>query len=105
MEEKLKQLIKSAVREVLAEVNLNQTQSDGFPEIMDLDQASDFVHLSRDYIRNNKDELGIPHRRVGKAYLFTKSELIEWVKEREEGKQSKVRITPVKSRGSITKIV
>ncbi len=105
MEEKLKQLIKEAVREVIEELGLTAKQSDGFPEIMDLDQASKFVHLSKDYIKNHKDDLCIPHCRKGRAYIFVKSELIEWVKERKEEKESKVKITPSKSRGSTTKIV
>jgi len=97
LEEQLKQLIKVAVKEVLDEMNLNQPQSDEFPEIMNLSQASAFVHLSKDYIKNHKDDLGIPHRRKGRTYIFVKSELIEWVKDRKEEKQSRVKVLPVKT--------
>ena len=107
MEEQLKQLIKTAVMEAIAEAGLTvQQQSDGFPEIMTLDQVSKFVHLSKDYIKNHKDDLCIPHSRKGRAYIFLKSELLEWVAEREETRQTnKVKAAPVKRRGSITRIV
>lgn len=106
MEEQIKQIIKDAVREVLGEMDLNKSQVDGFPEIMNLEQASEFVHLSRDYIKNCKEDLQIPHRRKGRAYLFIKSELLEWVQGREEPEeQPKINITSTKNKGRITKIV
>ena len=106
MEEQLKQLIKAAVMEAIVEAGLNiKQQSDGFPEIMNLAQASEFVHLSKDYIKNHKDDLCIPHSRKGRAYIFVKSELLEWVKGRKENSQSKIKVAPVKSRGSIKRIV
>lgn len=107
MEEQFKALIKEAVKEVLEEMKSYQPQSesDGFPEIMSLDQASKFVHLTKDYIKNFKDDLGIPHRRKGRTYLFVKSELVEWVKGREEEKPSKIKISSVRTKGSIMKIV
>ncbi|GEM_PF-2014814 len=117
MEEQLKELIKLAVTEVMpsivaeavataiAEAGLLPQQSDGFPEIMNLKQAASFVHLTESYIKNNKHDLGIPHTRMGRRYVFTKTELLEWVKKREEEKRGTVKMTPAKYQGRITKVV
>lgn len=105
MEEELKKLIKSAVLDAIEESGLTAEHSDSFPEIMSLEQASEFVHLSKDYIKNYKEQLEIPHRRKGRTYLFLKSELLEWVAERDEKKESKATFTAVKSKKNVMKIV
>lgn len=105
MEEQLKQFIKSAVLEAISESGLTVQQSDGFPEVLDLQQAAEFLHFKPSYVRNRKDDLQIPYKRSGRKFIFVKSELIEWAQQRAEEKESKVRISPVKSKGSITRII
>lgn len=110
MEEQLKKLIKEAVREVLEEMEFNNhtrqySPSDCFPEIMNIKQAAEFVHLTESYIKNKKAELAIPHRRKGRSYLFLKSELIEWLQQREEEKKPKISMHPAKTKRCTTRLV
>lgn len=117
MEEKLKEIIKLAVSEVMpsivteavstaiAEAGLMPQQSDGFPEIMNLKQAASFLHLTESYIKNNKTELGIPYQRIGRRYVFLKSELSEWVQNRSEKKGAKISIRPAKTKKGTVRLV
>jgi len=72
---------------------------------MNLQQAAEFLNFKPSYVRNRKDDMGLPYKRAGRKLVFTKNELLEWAQQRQEAKESKVRISPVKARGSITKIV
>ena len=64
-----------SVREVL-----NFIEQDRY---LDLLQASEYVHLSRRYIRQHLGQ--IPHYRIGsRKLLFKKSELDSWMKQWQE---------------------
>ena len=61
--------------------------------------------MTKDYIKNKKDELKIPHRRKGRSYLFLKPELIEWMQQREEEKKSEISIRPAKTKKGTVRLV
>jgi len=104
LEEELKNLIKSAVLEAIAESGLTTEKADVVPEIMDLKQAAEFLHFKPSYLRNRKDDLQIPYKRTGRKFVFTKNELLEWAQQRAEEKKSNVRIVPAKTKGGISKL-
>jgi len=49
------------------------------PEVINIDEASDYVHLSKSTIYKQTSERTIPHFKRGKKLYFKRSELDEWL--------------------------
>jgi len=81
---KFKKLLKSAVREVLQELDFLRDESNTISDIIDIDIAVKIVGLAKStiYLKTSKKE--IPHHKKGRKLYFKRSELINWI---EEGKQ------------------
>lgn len=49
------------------------------PEIMNADQAARFLGLSAWTVREYSKQGRIPHRRVGRRYIFSRAALLRWL--------------------------
>lgn len=61
LEELLKKLVKESVEEVLSNIELGS--GEGYPEILDLKQAADYLKVSKAWLYQNLDS--IPHFELG----------------------------------------
>lgn len=50
-----------------------------YPDILTLNQTSDYLGVSRDTIRNLCIQGRFKHVRIGRLYKFTKKDLIEFI--------------------------
>jgi len=49
------------------------------PEVINIDEAADYAHLSKSAIYKKTSERTIPHFKQGKKLYFKRSELDEWL--------------------------
>lgn len=65
-------------------------------QIMNLQQACEFLHLAKPTLYTLTSRQKIPHFKKGKKVLFRKSELITWL---EEGRQVQAPVSSAPKRG------
>lgn len=75
MEEELKKLIKSAVREVLNEIEMKQPN-----EVLSVKQLCKWLGVSPAWVSENKDKLNIPYFKMG-GDKFYRSDIEKWIEE------------------------
>ena len=78
MEEQLKNIIKEAVREVLAEYENKKPQ-----EILSPKELAEWLGVSPAWISVNKDKLQIPYFKCG-GDKFYRSDIEKWIEEQKE---------------------
>ena len=87
MEKALKQLIREAVDEALAD--LPQQQTTGYPAVLNIDQTAEYIGLGKSWIYQNKEDL--PPRLSDKPIRYLRSDLDNWLEEQSQKLKS---ITP-----------
>lgn len=78
-EKEFKQFLKDALKEILNE-NLSALKPQ-LPEILNVQQASDFLKLKINTLYEKTSRKLIPHFKKGNKLYFHRSELEAWVKE------------------------
>ncbi len=77
-EQEFKDLLKSAVREILSEEsNLIRP---AVPETLNIKEAADFLKLAITTLYEKTSRKLIPHFKKGNKLYFQRDELIEWIK-------------------------
>ena len=71
----LEELIQGAVKNAVQ----NAQQAKPTDELMDVDQASKFLHLAKQTLYGLTSERLIPYLKRGKRIYFKKEELLNWV--------------------------
>lgn len=59
-------------------------------ELLDVDQAAALMHASPRWMRDQARANRIPHRRHGKAYIFSRRDLMAWSEARSQGPRHRV---------------
>lgn len=77
MEEQLKALIKEAIKEVLEEMNFNQSNT---KEVLSVKELSEWLGVSPAWVSVNKDKLKIPYFKMG-GDKFYKKDIEKWIEE------------------------
>jgi excisionase family DNA binding protein len=54
-------------------------QVSAVPDILTIDQAADYLQLSRASIYRLINESDIPGKRIGERYRFSRRQLLEWI--------------------------
>lgn len=54
-------------------------------ELLDVDQAAELLHTSPRWLRDQARVGRVPHRRHGKAYVFSRRDLLAWSEARSRG--------------------
>lgn len=54
-------------------------QETGVPDILTIDQAAEYLQLSRASIYRLINESDIPVKRIGERYRFSRRKLLEWI--------------------------
>jgi excisionase family DNA binding protein len=80
-EQEFKEFLKTAIQEVFGE-SLNGLKPES-PELMNVDQAAEFLKLKPSTVYGKTSKKQIPHQRKGGKLYFNKTELLEWVKKGE----------------------
>jgi excisionase family DNA binding protein len=78
-EQEFKEFLKGALKEILSE-NLSALQPQ-LPEILNVQQASEFLKLKVTTLYEKTSRKTIPHLKKGNKLYFHRSELEAWVKE------------------------
>lgn len=78
-EEEFKKFLKEALREIISE-NLSLLTQPAV-EIMDMKQASEFLHLKITTLYEKTSEKTIPHFKKGNKLYFNRSELEAWIRQ------------------------
>lgn len=86
-DEKLKELIKACLKEVLDDRNDNAAILDG---PMTAKEAEKYLHIPLNTIYKYVSERRIPYHKPGKALLFFKKELDEWLSENKRLSRSEI---------------
>jgi excisionase family DNA binding protein len=77
-EAELQNHIRMAVRDVVSQMPMASPRP-GHPEIMNIDQASDFTGLSKKTIYKLTSGLDIPFHKKRKRLMFKREELNDWL--------------------------
>jgi excisionase family DNA binding protein len=78
-EQEFKEFLRGALKEILSE-NLSALQPQ-LPEILNVQQASEFLKLKVTTLYEKTSRKTIPHLKKGNKLYFHRSELEAWVKE------------------------
>jgi len=54
-------------------------QETGAPDILTIDQAAEYLQLSRATIYRLINESDVPVKRIGERYRFSRRRLLEWI--------------------------
>lgn len=73
-----KEFLKETFREVLKE---NSPGNSRFPEILDIQQASEFLRLKMNTLYEKTSRKLIPHFKKGNKLYFNRTELEAWIQE------------------------
>jgi excisionase family DNA binding protein len=76
-EEEFKAFLKQAFKEIIGE-NISKEKS-GFPEILDIKQAAEFLKLKVSTLYEKTSQKTIPHFKKGNKLYFYRSELQSWL--------------------------
>lgn len=69
------------IESLLRNVSVPDKQLASVAEVFNLNQASEYVSLSKSAIYKKTSERNIPHFKKGKKLYFKRSELVEWLTE------------------------
>lgn len=69
------------IESLLRNVSVSDKQSAPVAEVFNLNQAAEYVSLSKSAIYKKTSEKNIPHFKKGKKLYFKRSELDEWLTE------------------------
>lgn len=89
----------ATLRQIISE-EIRKIEKDQLPEILNLNQACEYLQVSDTWLKENLESKNIPYFRTGSHYKFNLSELREWTINRDESKAAKSRIKPVKRKSS-----
>lgn len=78
-EKEFKQFLKDALKEILSE-NLSALKPQ-LPEILNVQQAADFLKLKINTLYEKTSQKSIPHFKKGNKLYFHRTELEEWIKQ------------------------
>jgi excisionase family DNA binding protein len=75
-------LLAEIIEELRAVVReeLGHPREAGEREVMSAEQVADFLDLDVDGVREAADRGELPHRRVGRRFLFSRSAIREWLR-------------------------
>lgn len=105
LEETIKEMVKAAVLEALHESEINWT-SETNEAVMTMKQLAEYLQCSVPWLSKNINKLSIPCRQMGqKVYRFKKSEIDNWLANKDHNKDEKVKISPVKIKHTEMKII
>jgi len=76
--EEYKELLTATFREALKETSSSNSK---FPEILDVEQASEFLHLKVTTLYEKTSTKQIPHFKKGNKLYFNRTELETWIQQ------------------------
>jgi len=78
-EEELKALIRGCTREEIESILQGMTQKETVPERLNLQEASEYLGVSKSYIYKLTHTRMIPFNKFGRRVIFYTKELDEWI--------------------------
>jgi excisionase family DNA binding protein len=70
---------KSAAGKAAKTKPVESEQATSVPDILTIDQAADYLQLSRATVYRLINESDIPVKRIGERYRFSRRKLLEWI--------------------------
>lgn len=89
----------TTLRQIISE-EIRKIKEEQLPEILNLNQACEYLQVSDTWLKENLESKNIPYFRTGNHYKFNLSELRKWTLNRNESKSTKAMIKPVKRKSS-----
>lgn len=89
----------TTLRQIISE-EIRKIKEEQLPEILNLNQACEYLQVSDTWLKENLESKNIPYFRTGSHYKFNLSELRKWTLNRNESKSTKAMIKPVKRKSS-----
>lgn len=99
MEEELKNIIKTAIREVLAELEDKKPK-----EVLSVKELAEWLGVSPAWVSVNKDKLNIPYFKCG-GDKFYRSDIEKWIEEQKEDAKYSKPVQVVRARVAKLKII